>query len=456
MSSQHYAAVIDTLLPQWREQILLLSRQVFAHPEGPYAEHFASEATAALLEEAGFTVERGAFGLDTCIRAQWGQGHPVIGLLGEYDALPGLSQEPVPHQAPIPREAYGHGCGHNLMAAGHAGAAIMMKELFAQEGLSGTVVFYGCPAEEVLTGKPAMLAHGAFTELDAALAFHPAGVNFVTMGKNAGVVSLEFHYTGISAHAAGNPEMGRSALDALELTNMGAQYLREHLPQDIALHYVTKEGGTAPNLVPNKAVSWYMVRGKTIEHLLSAKERLIKVAKGAAMMTETEVEVKELGGCYPTNPNPTLTLLLRQCMEETDLIPFPQEAHDFADALAAQNPGCASAARHFGIPGGKYLYEGIRPVDHTDSAGSLDLGDIQHLLPCGFCWTACRPVGTANHHWMMTACAGSAIGETGMLNAVKVLALAGAHLATEPALLEQARQELLQSCNPADYRSLLP
>lgn len=434
-----------------------LSRNIWENPEEPFKEFKASKWTAFVLENAGFKVELGVTGLPTAIRATWGSGHPVIGFMGEYDALPGLSQSTEPKEDPIISGGWGHGCGHNLLCGAHVGAVIGLKEEMEQKNLSGTIIFYGCPAEEVLTGKPFMAREKVFDELDLAIAFHPATVNFVFQGINAGVNSLEFHYKGKTAHAGGDPHNGRSALDALELTNMGAQYLREHVTDDVRIHYITKDGGTAPNIVPDKATSWYMVRAYTREGVEDAYRRLIKIAQGAAMMTETEVEVKFLGGCYPTLQNNTLAKVVYDCMHEIPWERFSEKDNEYAQLLNADRTEiCAKAAKSFGMKEGSFLYEGIRPMRPSNSSGSFDMGDICHIVPTIMFSTACRTVGSPNHHWLTTACSGSEIGEKGMINAAKIMALFGLKVITDPTIYEEAKKEFDESMGDRIYKCPIP
>lgn len=434
-----------------------LSINIWRHPEGPYQEVKACGWTAALLEQEGFCVETGACSLPTAIIARWGSGHPVIGFFGEYDALPGLSQQLCPQQEPFPNQEYGHGCGHNLLGAAHVGAVIGLKEEMERTGCSGTIVFYGCPAEELLTGKPFMAREHAFDDLDLAISFHPATVNFVYQGINAGVQSVEFHYYGKSAHAGADPQNGRSALDALELTNVGAQYLREHVTEDVRIHYVIKEGGTAPNIVPDKASSWYMIRALSMDNLNSVYERLVKTAKGAADMTETTVEVKYLGGCYPTMQNQVLADLVYDCMHQIPWERFDRDDQLFAKALTAPvSDSCDKAARFFQLEKGGLLYEGIRPMRASNSSGSFDMGDVCHIVPTVMFSTACRPVGVPNHHWRTTASSGSGIGEKGMINAAKIMALFGIRAMTDPSVCEKAREEFLRSMDGQVYHCSIP
>lgn len=434
-----------------------LSKNIWEHPEGPYREYQASKWTAEILEEAGFQVELGVYGMPTAIKATWGKGHPVIGLMGEYDALPGLSQELSPAEAPIAGEAYGHGCGHNLLCAAHVGAVIGMKAEMEQQGTAGTIIFYGCPAEEVLTGKPFMAKAHAFDCLDLAIAFHPGGVNSVFQGVCAGINSVEFHYKGKSAHAGGAPHEGRSALDALELTNIGTQYLREHVTDDVRIHYITKEGGTAPNIVPDRASSWYMVRAYTRDTVEQVYERLLNIARGAAMMTDTEVEIRFLGGCYPTMQNKVLADVLFDCMHQIPWEHFDEEDRRFAGEMISADPASYDrASKALGLEPGNYLYEGVRPMRASNSSGSFDMGDVCYIVPTIMFSTACRPVGAPNHNWQTTACSGSSIGEKGMINAAKVMALFGLRVMSDPAICEEAREEFLRSMDGRAYRCPIP
>ncbi len=242
-----------------------LAKKIWDNPETAFNEVKACQWTAEVLKDAGFEVEIGYVGMPTAIRATWGKGHPVIGFLGEYDALPGLSQKVGTEKEPVTPGAPGQGCGHNLLGVACLGAALGMKAELEATGKEGTVVFYGCPAEEVLTGKAFMAREGAFTDLDAAFSWHGATTNHVTLGTMTGLNSAVFHFHGITAHAGGDPHNGRSALDAVELMNVGANYLREHVTSDVRIHYVIKEGGTAPNIVPDNASVWYYVRAMSRE-----------------------------------------------------------------------------------------------------------------------------------------------------------------------------------------------
>lgn len=435
-----------------------IALKMWNHPEGPYREYQAAQWTADALEAEGFTVERGAAGVPTAVKASWGIGHPVIGFLGELDALPGLSQTVSTSKQPIEGQAYGHGCGHNLLAAGALGAALGLKKELNDRKMSGTVVFYGCPAEEVMTGKGYMARGGAFDGLDVCVECHPFPENGVRIGQaSLAMNSVKFHFKGRTAHAGGDPHNGRSALDALELMNVGAQYLREHVTSDVRIHYITLEGGTAPNIVPDKASSWYMVRAYTRDAVEDTYQRLLKIAKGAAMMTETEVEVEFLGGCYERMPNMVLSKLAYQCQLEVPASDWSPEDIAFAKALNETAPKVYEAnIQAFEAPQGTQLHSGVQSFQERLKAGSSDVGDVQHICPGISISTAASAIGCPGHSWQVTACSGHSIGLKGMIRACKVMALFGLKVAENPELLRQAQEEFKTSMGGKTYVCPIP
>ena len=304
-------------LNEKRDELIKVSKEIWANPELGHKEHFASKRIAEILESEGFDVELGYVNIPTAIKATYGSGSPVIGLLGEYDALPGLSQKVSTTEEPIIQGAPGHGCGHNLLGVCKLAAAIAIKEGIKQGDLKGTIVFYGCPAEEQLTGKPFMARGGAFRDIDMAISWHPASYNIASYASKTALNSAKFHFKGKTAHAALDPQNGRSALSAVELMNVGANYLREHVTDDVRIHYVITDGGGAPNVVPDKATVFYFVRALTREAVVDTYNRLVKIAEGAAMMTETQLEVELLGGCYNYLVNKVLVDLSHKVMTET-------------------------------------------------------------------------------------------------------------------------------------------
>ena len=289
-----------------------LSDWLWAHPELSLREYRSADAYCRALEELGFTVERGIAGVETAFRGSFGSGRPVIGLLGEYDALSGLSQEAGAVQCrPLEKGGAGHGCGHNLLGAGALAAAAAIREYLAQKGEgSGTVIFYGCPGEEGGAGKAFMAREGMFKALDAALTWHPSDVNEVVTGSCLASYQVEYRFHGVAAHAAGSPHLGRSALDAVELMNVGAQFLREHIPPHNGLHYaITDAGGQSPNVVQPSAQVLYMLRSDNVPNILKLAARVDDLAKGAALMTGTTFTRRFIDGTADVLPNAALERL---------------------------------------------------------------------------------------------------------------------------------------------------
>ncbi|MEQ2398444.1 amidohydrolase [Merdimmobilis hominis] len=430
-----------------------IALDMWANPEGPYREFKACEWISEALKKAGFDVEIGAGGVPTAIKATYGSGHPVIGFLGELDALPGLSQELCTEKKPIEGQTYGQGCGHNLLGVAHLGAVIGLKEEMIEKNLPGTIVYYGCPAEEQLTGKSFMARGGAFDCLDLAIHFHPGKTNTVSLGTSNALNSAKFHFKGRTAHAGGDPHNGRSALDAVELMNVGANYLREHVTSDVRIHYIITEGGTAPNIVPDKASNFYFIRAQSREVVEDTYERLCKIAQGAAMMTETELEIEYLGGCYNTLPNKVLGKVVYDCLKEVPVEPWTEEELKFADALNKTMPEVyAKNVAASGAPEGTILFEGVEEPKAVNSFGSTDVGDVQHICPAIMFNTATYNIGAPGHCWQITASAGSSIGIKGMLLASRVMALFGLKVLTDPKIYEKAKAEFDKAMAGKKYK----
>lgn len=440
-----------------RGKLALLEKKIWKHPEGPYKEYRASAWSAEILEEAGFRVETGVGGLPTAIKATFGSGHPVIGFLGEYDALPGLSQRAVAVKSPVMEDGWGQGCGHNLLGVGKIGAVLGMQKEMIEKNLPGTIVYFGCPAEEVLTGKVFMARAGVFDGIDLAVAWHPGTVNEVNTGSAVGINSFKLHFKGRTAHAGGDPHNGRSALDAVELTNVGAQYLREHVTSDVRIHYVITEGGVAPNIVPDKACVWYYVRAMKRERIDDVYARLVKVAKGAAMMTETELDIEFLGGCYPTLSNQVLSKTLHDCMTE-----IPQEKWTSREIAFARELNIASeyqwkaAQTCHGLMENEHLHTGVFPIRSREDYGSTDAGDVAHIVPTVFFSTATCNVGAPGHSWQVTACSGGSIGEKGMIFAAKIMALFGLRVLDNPSIYVEAKAEFDKAVGAKPYVCPIP
>ena len=432
-----------------------LAKKIWDHPETAYNEVKACEWTAEVLRSLGFEVEVGYADLPTAIRATWGKGHPVIGFLGEYDALPGLSQKVGTEKEAIEYGAPGQGCGHNLLGVACLGGALGMKAELEERGLEGTVVYYGCPAEEALTGKTFMARNGAFQELDLALAWHGGTMNAVNVGCSNGLNSAIFHFKGITAHAGGDPHNGRSALDAVELMNVGANYLREHVTSDVRIHYVIKEGGTAPNIVPDNASVWYYVRAQSREAIDDTYRRLVLVAEGAAHMTETQLEIEFLGGCYNTLGNEVLAQVAHDCMENIQGPQWTEEELEFANKLNLASPQYQKM-KDAGQLEGPAIHSEVAPVTHRDGYGSTDVGDVEHIVPGIMINTATCNRAAPGHSWQITSCAGMSIGEKGMLYGAKVLAATAVKLAEDPELVKKAQEEFKKNMKGKTNKCTIP
>ncbi len=446
-------AEVSRLRPRLKE----LAETIFNHPEPPFREREAARLTAELLAEHGFSVQLGAAGLPTAIVATWGQGAPVIGFLGEYDPLPGMSQQAnCAEKKPVVPGGYGHGCGHNLLGTANVGAVLGAKKEFEARSLPGTLVFYGCPAEELAAGKGIMAEAGLFDGLDACLVFHPDVRNVVQRGSNAACLSMKIRYHGRSAHAGGSPQDGRSALKAVELCGIGTQYLREHLTADVRVHYCIDHGGTAMNIIPDFAEASYGVRANTVESALDVKRRVLNVAKGAALMTETELEVEDVSGCCDTLNNGVLGQLMDECLRAVEFEPWTEEELALAQALNATNPRVyqGMCARN-GIAPGTHLFTGVAEPNFAREMASTDAGDVMHIAPGINFGTACAPICAMPHTWQAASAYGGEIGVKGMIYAAKAMALCAVRLAQSPDTVAAARAEFEKVTGGAPYQCLM-
>ena len=456
-------------------EITELARCIWENPEMGLQEFYASKLLADRLEKAGFSVQMGVGGMPTAFIAEWGEGKPIIGILGEYDALPGISQKVSATKDPVQAGAPGHGCGHNLYGAGAYGAAVAVKELMQKEGIPGTLRYYGCPAEETLVGKVFMARAGLYDDLDAALTWHPMTINSVWGGKPGSIGSLAMNsfkvqFRGRSAHAAANPQQGRSALKAVQLLDTGVNFMREHIPPEARVHCVITDGGGAPNVVPPFAEVWYYIRAPRREMVEQIYTWFQDIIKGAALMTQTTYEIKFLTGCYELLSNYAISKNMIENMQKIGGMKFSDEdkslAKELSELLPAQilESSLQSTLHTYGAKVtreqlGEYLHEGVIEPDweHTDILpGSTDVSDVSYITPTGTIVTATAPLGTPGHSWQQVAASGSDIGFKGAIFAAKALALSTLDLFTKPDLLQAARAEFQQSTGGKPYVSPLP
>jgi len=422
--------------------------QIWNYAELGYKETQSSALLQKMLKENGFVVEAGVAGIPTAFVATYGSGSPVIGVLAEYDALPGLAQEAVPEKKSIEGQKGGHGCGHHLFGTASVAAGIAIKEQMAAGKIKGTIKVYGCPAEEGGSGKVYMVREGLFNDLDVAIHWHPDSENEVTMTSALANKSAKFRFRGLSAHAAMAPEKGRSSLDAVEAMNNMVNMMREHVPQETRIHYVITDGGKAPNVVPDYAEVYYYVRHPNRTDVVAIFDRVVKAAQGAALGTETNLEYEIIGGTHDLLINRTLAEVMYKNMEKTGGFSYTPEEAAFAQkiqsSLTFKTPEISSVGT-------------VKPLLTKMDAGggSTDVGDVSYVVPTVGAETATWAPGTPAHSWQAVACGGTELGIKGMMLAAKTMALTAIDLYTNPAVITKAKEDLKQSVGNYKYQALL-
>lgn len=420
---------------------------IWNYAEVGYKEIQSSRLHMQILLDNGFTVDSVVAKIPTAFVATFGSGTPVIGILAEYDALPGLSQQAVPEKQPVVGKDAGHGCGHHLFGTASVAAGIAIKKLIAEKKITGTIKVYGCPAEEGGSGKVYMVRAGLFNDVDVVLHWHPDDENSVTMTSALANSSAKFRFYGASAHASAAPEKGRSSLDAVEAMDYMVNMMREHVPQETRIHYVITNGGKAPNVVPDFAEVYYYVRHPKRDQLKTIFDRVIKTANAAAMGTETKMEYEIIGGTHDLLLNRSLAVVMQKNLERVGGVHYNETEINFARKIQTtfdQPPSIDSAAF-------------VKPLkDLTDAGGgSTDVGDVSYVVPTVGLRAATWVPGTAAHSWQAVACGGTDIGMKGMMVAAKTLALTAIDLYTNPALIVQAKAEFIRSRGSYQYEALL-
>ena len=451
------------------EELSYIAKQIWDNPQVALQETFASRLLADKLAAAGFDISWGAGGMPTAFIAEWGSGAPIIGILGEYDALPGLSQALSSAKTPIEVGGPGHGCGHNLYGTACLGAALALQAAMQAQGIPGTIRYYGCPAEETLVGKTFMARDGVFDDLDAALTWHPGATNIVWNGSSLAMNSFRVNFHGVAAHAGGSPWLGRSALDGVMLMDAGVNYMREHVPPESRIHSVVTSGGEAPNVVPAFAQVWYFVRAPKRGEVEDMYRWMQDIAKGAALMSGTRCEIEFLTGCYDMLPNQVMSDLLYEKMAAVSDMRFTEQERQYARELQATFPD-GSVQRGFDwaqLSASQKLdpaalddplWEGVLPHSNTPPlmGGSTEVADVSWITPTAQMTTTCWPLGTPGHSWQTTASTGSSIGAKGMLFAAKTMALAACDLLLDADLLTRAKAEFHESRGDFRYATPLP
>ena len=446
-----------------------LSDQIWSFAETGFTEVQSSRAMCEFLRNAGFEVTERIADMDTAYKATWGTGKPVITFLTEYDALFGMNQTAdVTEYCPITsNEATGHGCGHHLLGVGAIAAAIEYRNYLKENNLIGTVEVLGCPAEEAGSGKAYLARDGYLDNTDIALTWHPGLFNQVDTGSSQSCISVNFRFHGVSAHAAGSPHLGRSALDACELMSVGVNYLREHMESTDRVHYAyLNVGGKAPNVVQSEAEVKYFIRSTTNPKVLKLYDRVINIAKGAALMTETKLDVLFDEGLSNTIPNYVLEDVLADAFKKVSAPVYTQEELDYAQSFKNTFPienitapqHAKNKAELLNIIKTQPLHQGVAENEHSEACGmgSTDVGDVSWVVPTGQINTACYAFGAGAHSWQWVAQGKSALAHKGMLYAGKVLACAAIELHTHPELIEKAKAEFKQRLGSDSYQCLIP
>lgn len=435
-----------------------LSDRIWDRPETAFVEYDSVRRLCDTLRREGFEVKEKEAGIDTAFSAKYGSGRPVIGLLGEFDALSGLSQEAgATEHCPVEKGGNGHGCGHNLLGTASLAAAVAVKEYLESAKVNGTVIYFGCPGEEGGSGKAFMARDGVFDDLDLAITWHPGDSNVVASGSTLANIQVSYKFKGVAAHASRVPYLGRSALDAVELMNVGVNYLREHVIPEARMHYaVTNTGGFSPNVVQREAEVLYLLRAPQNSQARDIYRRVTNIAKGAALMTETAVEVDFVKACSNVIPNTVLESLLDKKLRETPRPVYTEEELEFARKLQSTMPKNISAAQKYAKrvsdrdlkqklleQEGKPIYDMVFPYipDDTPMPGSSDVGDVSWICPTAQLSTACWAAGTPGHSWQVVAQGKSSIAHKGLIYAAKAMAAAVIQLYTDKETVRRARDE---------------
>jgi aminobenzoyl-glutamate utilization protein B len=434
----------------------------------------SADAICAVLEQEGFAIERGVAGMAHAFVASYGSGSPAIGILGEYDALPNLSQQAgLAEKKPVVPGGNGHGCGHSALGTGSAAAAVGIKDYMKEQGIPGTVKYYGCPAEESGSGKAYLTRAGVFDGLDAALTWHPMNENACFSISSLANYQIFFSFQGISSHAAASPENGRSALDAAELMNIGVNYLREHIIQEARVHYAyTDVGGGLPNVVQSSAELLYFIRAPKMAQVQSIFERVCDIAKGAALMTGTTMSYRWDSATANYLVNDILGKAMHANMSALDPIAWTESelafARSFQETLAEGTRKAipAALARYFprtapaelAAMATSPMLNNVVPYIETDRVmpASTDVGDVSWVTPLGQITTACYPLGTVSHSWQLVACGQSSLAHKGLIHAAKIIALTAADILENPQLVADAKAEHQRRLAGESYHCPIP
>ena len=430
------------------ENLTELSDKIWSYEEIAFQESQSAAALSSYAEELGFKVTRGVGEIPTAFVAEYGSGSPVIGILGEFDALPGLSQNKVPFKSPLHEGAPGHGCGHNLFGVASLGAAAAIKDLIAEGKLKGTVRFYGTPAEEKYFGKLWMIRAGLFEDVDVVMDWHPAAETKVAAQKGLALVDFIVEFNGQAAHASADPWNGRSASDALELYTTGINYYREHIKPTVRIHYHIQDGGQVVNVVPDYSRIWVRVRDTSREGLVPVWKQVEKMAEGAAIMANVEHKVTLVSGIHEILVNRTGSAAMQKNLEMLGPISYTEEEQEFAKKIQE-----ATGKPQIGV------VSEITPMEETEEhsmGGSTDVGDVSWVVPTIRLSATTAPNGTPWHSWAVVAAGGMSIGHKGMGYAAKALAMTMVDLYQNEALRNEIKAEFKAKKGDYVYKGIIP
>ena len=425
-----------------------IAMQIWDYAEVGYKEVKSSGLLQKTLTDNGFTVKAGVADIPTAFVASYGSGSPVIGILAEFDALPGLAQQAVPVKTPIEGKNAGHGCGHHLFGTASVAAGIEIKKLIAEKKLTGTIRVYGCPAEEGGSGKVYMVRAGLFNDVDIVVHWHPGDGNSVTLTSALANRSAKFRFHGLAAHAAAAPDKGRSALDGVESMDYMVNMMREHIPQETRIHYVITNGGKAPNVVPDFAEVYYYVRHPKKEEVVRIFDWVVAAAQGAAMGTQTTMDYEIIGGTHDLLLNKTLAVDMQSNLQEVGGVSYTPAETEFARKIQSSFTYKVPAIETAAV---------VKPLKEDEDAGggSTDVGDVSYTVPTVGLQAATWVPGTPAHSWQATACGGTDIGAKGMMVAAKTMALTVIDLFTDPVLVAAAKEEFKKDKGDYQYKALL-
>jgi aminobenzoyl-glutamate utilization protein B len=431
-----------------KDELITVSDKIWAAAEIAFQEKVSSQTLIDYARANGFDVEVGVAETPTAFVATYGSGKPVIGILGEFDALPGISQKTVPEKTPFKEGAAGHGCGHNMYGTASLGAAVAIKNLIAEGKLKGTVKFFGTPAEEKFFGKLWMARAGLFDDLDACLDWHPADTTEADVQSSLALVDFKVEFFGQTAHASADPWNGRSASDALELYTHGINSFREHVKPTVRIHYHIQDGGQVVNVVPDYSRIWVRVRDTKREGMNEVYEHVRKMAEGAAIMADVDYEINLISGIHEILPNRAGGVAVQENLETLGPLSYTSEELDFAYKIQE-----ATSKPKLGING---KITPLKPTAEHPMGGSTDVGDVSFLVPVVRLGVTVAPEGTPWHSWAVVACGGMSIGHKGMVYAAKALSMSMVDLFTDSKLLQEIKDEFKMRKGDYQYSPMLP